>query len=140
MMLGRSEQEHLAQFNSTAHTFDIVLARVTARGDAALCTREQYSDIVSLRMWSEVLLAHAASGAEAADKQAVQRKIIDAENVANMWVNKFAAQCLGKSPPGGQTPAAAAASSDFLGLGRTSLLMGLGGLLVGAGTVALLKR
>lgn len=139
-MFGRTDQEHLAQFNSAAHTFDIVHARVSARGDAGLCSRDQASDIIALKALSDVMLAHAASGAEQADKQEVQRRIIAAENIANSWALKLGTQCFGKAPPGGKTPAESAAAAGFLGLGRTSVLMGLGGLIVGAGAVALLKR
>lgn len=130
MYFGSTDAQHLARLKQFRESFDLVLTRLKAQ--PSFCTPQAFNDATTLYAYSQIMLAHAASGAENADKAYVQAQIIDAENVANSYLRKVG-ECFNVKPP--QTPTTpaeyvAAASnlptSSKVILGGLAAVLGLG--------------
>ncbi len=139
MYFGSTDAEHVAAFHKAVVTWDIVLARLKAR--PLICTTDALSDIITLRGLADVMIAHGAAGAEAADKEYTQAHIVDAETTANAYIRRFGEECVGKpAPPNVTTPTEAVAAINALSTGGKLILGGLAGAIFGGGLVALFKR
>ncbi len=130
--LGSTDAQHLARMKQYRDSFDLVLTRLKAQ--PSFCTHQAFNDATTLYAYSQIMLAHAASGAENADKAYVQAQIVDAENVANGYLRKVGA-CFDVKPPQVPTSASdyvAAASnlpmSSKVILGGLAAVLGLGAL------------